>query len=55
MDLSILDKIVENAKIYPEIKRLNSPHEYYVDGTVDYVDSKNQMILKLRKESSNGK
>jgi len=43
------------ATIYPEIKRLNSPHEYYVDGTVDYVDSKNQMILKLRKESSNGK
>lgn len=32
------------ATIYPEIKRVMNPHEYYVDGTEAYVTFKNQMI-----------
>lgn len=38
----------EMLKIYPEVKRLENPQEYYVDGTIDYVTFKNDMILKLR-------
>lgn len=37
-------------KIYPEIKRLENPHEYYVDGTEQYVDKKYTMIKTLRKK-----
>ena len=35
--------------LYPEVKRTNMPHQYYVDGTKDYVDFKNDLILKTRK------
>jgi len=35
--------------IYPEIKRTLNPHKYYVDGTKEYVNLKNQMILACRK------
>lgn len=42
------------STIYPEVKRLENPHEYYVDGTEEYVNSKNQMILRLRKDSNSG-
>ena len=30
--------------LYPEIRRANMPHEYYVDGTEDYVNFKQDMI-----------
>lgn len=46
----------EMAKIYPEVKRTRMPHEYYVDGTKEYVDFKNNLIeetKKLVKENKN--
>lgn len=43
----------EMQKLYPEVKRLDNPHEYYVDGTRDYVDGKYQLIKKLRDGVSN--
>jgi len=39
----------EMAKIYPEVKRTRMPHEYYVDGTKEYVDFKNNLIEETRK------
>ena len=35
--------------IYPEIKRIEKPAEYYVDGTEEYVKFKNEMIVKTKK------
>lgn len=35
--------------LYPEVKRNKMPHEYYVDGTIDYVNFKNEMIKNARK------
>ena len=35
--------------IYPEVKRIMNPHEYYVDGTENYVNFKNEMIQKHKK------
>lgn len=35
--------------IYPEVKRTKMPHEYYVDGTEDYINFKNDMIMNARK------
>ena len=35
----------EMGRLYPEIKRIENPHEYYVDCTEDYVNFKNQLIL----------
>ena len=37
-------------KLYPEVKRLLNPHGYYVDGTVEYANFKNEMIRKYRKK-----
>lgn len=37
------------SKLYPEVKRTKMPHEYYVDGTIDYVNFKNDLIMKTRK------
>lgn len=37
------------SKIYPEVKRIENPHKYYVDGTVSYVTFKNKMISDMRK------
>ncbi len=34
----------EMATLYPEVKRTIMPHEYYVDGTENYVNFKNQVI-----------
>lgn len=34
--------------IYPEVKRNLNPHEYYVDGTVEYAKFKGDMIQKHR-------
>lgn len=35
--------------LYPEIKRTKMPHEYYVDGTSEYVNFKNDLIVKTKK------
>ena len=35
--------------LYPEVRRTLNPHEYYVDGTKEYVDFKNDMINKVKK------
>ena len=35
--------------IYPEVKRTKNPHEYYVDGTDEYVNFKNQLIMDTKK------
>jgi len=32
--------------LFPEVKRIFNPHEYYVDGTVQYVKLKQDMIKK---------
>ena len=34
--------------IYPEVKRLLNPHGYYVDGTEEYVNLKNEMIRTMK-------
>ena len=34
--------------LYPEVKRTLNPHKYYVDGTEEYTNLKNQMILSHR-------
>lgn len=34
--------------LYPEIRRANMPHEYYVDGTEDYVNFKQDMIKEAK-------
>ena len=35
--------------IYPEVKRIEKPHGYYVDGTLEYVNFKNEMIINAKK------
>ncbi len=35
--------------LYPEVKRIMNPHEYYVDGTEEYVNFKNEMIKHYKK------
>lgn len=37
-------------KIYPEVKRLLNPHGYYVDGSAEYANFKNEMIRRYRKK-----
>lgn len=37
------------ATLYPEVKRINNPHQYYVDGTLEYANFKKDMINKVRK------
>ena len=34
--------------IYPEVKRIEKPAEYYVDGTESYVEFKHEMIKKYK-------
>lgn len=52
-DPNILDKQKycndQMKTLYPEVKRTKMPHEYYVDGTLDYVEFKNQMIIDAKK------
>ena len=36
--------------IYPEVKRTKMPHEYYVDGTEEYVNFKNNMIMNAKQK-----
>ena len=40
-------------KIYPEVKRTKMPHEYYVDGTEEYVEFKNVLIDETKKIAKN--
>lgn len=35
--------------LYPEVKRTLNPHKYFVDGTEEYVNLKNEMILSHRR------
>ena len=35
--------------LYPEVRRANMPHLYYVDGTEEYVNFKNNMIVETKK------
>ena len=35
--------------LYPEVKRTEKPHGYFVDGTLDYVNFKNEMIRNYKK------
>ena len=37
------------ATLYPEVKRTMNPHEYYVDGTEEYIDFKEETIEKVKK------
>ena len=39
----------EMQTIYPEIKRTQMPHTYYVDGTEEYVNMKNDLIVNTKK------
>lgn len=56
-------KIMEKQKycnkqmetLYPEVRRTMMPHEYYVDGTKEYVDMKNNLITKTKKMVINNK
>ena len=41
--------------IYPEVKRIENPHKYFVDGTVNYVKFKNKMISDAKKLANNRK
>lgn len=41
----------EMKTLYPEITRLNNPHKYYVDLTIDLLKLKKELILKSRKET----
>lgn len=36
--------------IYPEVKRTKCPHEYYVDGTEEYVRFKNDIIMDAKQK-----
>lgn len=36
-------------RLYPEVKRIKMPHEYYVDGTEEYINFKNDMIMNVTK------
>ena len=35
--------------LYPEVKRTTMPHEYYIDGTEEYVTFKNDLIMRTKK------
>jgi nicotinate phosphoribosyltransferase len=38
----------EMQTLYPEVKRTLNPHDYFVDGTEEYANMKNEMIRKMR-------
>ncbi len=38
------------ATLYPEVKRVEKPHQYYVDGTEDYINFKQQMVDDAEKQ-----
>ena len=37
------------ATLYPEVKRIEKPHGYFVDGTEEYVNFKKKMIINAKK------
>ncbi len=39
----------EMGTLYPEVKRTTMPHEYYVDGTEEYVNFKNKVIQDAKR------
>lgn len=41
---------LEMNTIYEEVKRLRNPHEYYVDGTKDYIELKNRLIRETKQK-----
>ncbi len=43
------------ATLYPEVKRALNPHEYYVDGTENYVNFRTDLIQKTKKLVKAGK
>ena len=53
-DPTLLEKreycINEFKTIYPEVKRILNPHEYYVDGTQEYVDFRSDFIDQIREK-----
>lgn len=57
-DPTILEKRdyceAQMTTIYPEIKREVNPHTYYVDGTQEYVEFKNNMIKSLKNRELGG-
>lgn len=57
-DPTILEKRdyceAQMSTIYPEIKREVNPHTYYVDGTQEYVEFKNNMIKSLKNRELGG-
>ena len=40
---------LQMSYLYPEVKRTIMPQEYYVDGTLEYINFKNDMIKRTRK------
>ena len=52
-DITIEEEIAycnrEMETLYPEIKRTRMPHEYYVDGTEEYIQYKNKVIEDVKK------
>lgn len=58
-DPTILEKRdyceAQMSTIYPEVKREMNPHTYYVDGTEEYVEFKNDMIKSLKNKELGGK
>ena len=38
------------ATIYPEVKRILMPDEYYVSGTKEYVDFKRELIKETKRK-----
>lgn len=58
-DPTILEKRdyceAQMSTIYPEVKREVNPQTYYVDGTQEYVEFKNDMIKSLRNRELGGK
>ena len=44
----------EFKRLYPEIKRLDTPHEYYVDLSIKLLNLKKELITKYRGNVNNG-
>ena len=44
----------EFKRLYPEIKRLDTPHEYYVDLSIKLLNLKKELITKYRGNINNG-
>lgn len=51
-DSSIMEKRdycnKQMTTLYPEVKRIEKPHRYFVDGTEEYVNFKNEMIRNYK-------